>query len=38
MLSDSEEKKFLGINHETLKAIAKYGLIAIGLLGLISLL
>lgn len=38
-MSKKETNKYLGlINKETLKKAAKYGLIAIGFLGLVSLL
>lgn len=38
MTENPNEKKFLSIKHETIKKVAKYGLIAIGILGLLALL
>jgi len=38
-MSQKESSKFLGIvEKDTLKKVAKYGLIAVGILGLVSLL
>lgn len=38
MLSKTEDKKILGVKVETIKNNAKYGLVAIGIMALLSFL